>query len=1089
MFKDTKLTSLDLSNFDTTNVTDMNGMFSGLKLQHLTLGDNFKFIGINSDLDIPYFSNGAAGGRWKRADGQSSAYSPADFIKNYGTGELTAGEYVGAQRIFGDAYYTYNEAEHKLNITGGSITNRSDWGNISRADIKSIEFSSPIAVTVTSLSSWLSNLTQLESITGFQNLDTSKVLSMNNMFSKDAALQTLDLSGLNTYNVVSMDYMFADMPSLTSLNLSGFDTKNLRSMAYMFKGLKLQHLILGDYFRFKGEDSKLGVPYSLQGLPGERWRRADGQSSEYSPADFIKNYGTGELTAGEYVAGQRIFGGATYTYDELDGKLVITGGSISNASDWGNIDRTAIKSIEFNTPIPVKTTSLTQWFAFCENLESIVGLSNLNTSGVTEMNGMFMELSKMKTLDLSNFDTSSVISMAQMFANSSIIQLNISGFDANITEMNGMFKGLKLQRLILGEHFKFSGENCELGVPYFTNGNAGLKWRRADGKSSEYSPADFIKNYGTGDLTAGEYVAEKRIFGEASYTYNELEGKLVITGGAISNASDWGNIDRSTIKSIEFNTPIPVTTSSLSGWLSNLTQLESITGLNNLDTSKVTNMKRMFFKDTSLKSLNMSGIDTSNVTDMSSMFSDLTNLTSLDVSNMNTSNVTQMQYMFSYNTALTNLNLSSFDTSNVTDMSYMFYNLRSLRKIDISNFNTINVKNMSHMFLHVHMTHLTLGNKFEFKYDLSNDPSLSVPFLMNGKAAQKWTREDGQSEGYPPVEFMKAYDTGTLTSGTYIAEDKAPQADPVIQIIQLGEKLPDNPRDVLENIVDEDINSLSVSYTKVPDTPKIGYYTAEVELKDSSDQKTLIPISVNVIDKNTTASNLNDFFPVAIHAEDFTIYSDEIEKYINDMQGLNKFIIEKSNAWGWTLEKGDDAIVTVADNGLGQIQIESKPGQYELEIRSSLTNSAMNKITVTVIDSKEQLDVTVPINTEFVSLDTDGGEIKSPMYHITNNSPKDIEVGVNNVEITNNNDNLSLLASSSPDPSSGNNAAKLKLSLESEGKTKVFDLFPGNLAEGLVKASPQEVTDFQIGGKYFGDFEKEKQLGLNVVYSFKIISK
>uniref|UniRef100_UPI00254CE055 BspA family leucine-rich repeat surface protein n=1 Tax=Lactococcus petauri TaxID=1940789 RepID=UPI00254CE055 len=803
-------------------------------------------------------------------------------------------------------------------------------------------------------------------------------------------------------------------------------------------------------------------------------------------------YGTGDLTAGEYVAEKRIFGEASYTYNELEGKLVITGGAISNASDWGNIDRTAIKSIEFNTPIPVKTTSLTQWFAFCENLESIVGLRNLNTSGVTEMNGMFMELSKMKTLDLSNFDTSSVISMAQMFANSSIIQLNISGFDANITEMNGMFKGLKLQRLILGEHFKFSGENCELGVPYFTNGNAGLKWRRADGKSSEYSPADFIKNYGTGDLTAGEYVAEKRIFGEASYTYNELEGKLVITGGAISNASDWGNIDRSAIKSIEFNTPIPVTTSSLSGWLSNLTQLENITGLNNLDTSKVTNMSRMFYRDSALKSLNMSGIDTSNVTDMGLMFADLTNLTNLDVSTMNTSNVTQMTYMFAHATGLTDLNLSNFDTSSVIDMSYMFNNATSLRKIDISNFDTTSVTNMNHMFIHVHMTHLTLGNKFEFKFESSTDPSLAVPMLMNGKSAQKWTREDGKSEGYSPAEFMKAYGTGTLASGTYIAEDKAPQADPVIQIIQLGEKLPNNPMDVLENIVDEDIDSLSARYTKVPETPEIGYYTAEVELTDEAGQKTLIPISVNVIDENTTASNINDFYPVAIHAEDFTVYSDEIEKYINDMQGLNKFIIEKSNAWGWTLEKGDDAVATVVDNGLGQIQIESKPGQYELEICSPSTSSAssaINKITVTVIDSKEQLDVTVPINTEFVSLDTDGGEIKSPKYHITNNSPKNIEVGVNNVEITNNNDNLSLLASSSPDPSSGKNAAKLKLSLESEGETKAFDLFPGNLAEGLVKVSPQEVTDFQIGGKYFGDFEKEKQLGLNVVYSFKITSK
>ncbi|WP_256993303.1 hypothetical protein, partial [Enterococcus hirae] len=37
-------TSLDLSNFDTSKVTDMGAMFFGTPLKKLILGDTFKFV-------------------------------------------------------------------------------------------------------------------------------------------------------------------------------------------------------------------------------------------------------------------------------------------------------------------------------------------------------------------------------------------------------------------------------------------------------------------------------------------------------------------------------------------------------------------------------------------------------------------------------------------------------------------------------------------------------------------------------------------------------------------------------------------------------------------------------------------------------------------------------------------------------------------------------------------------------------------------------------------------------------------------------------------------------------------------------------
>ena len=128
------------------------------------------------------------------------------------------------------------------------------------------------------------------------------------------------------------------------------------------------------------------------------------------------------------------------------------------------------------------------------------------------------------------------------------------------------------------------------------------------------------------------------------------------------------------------------------------TKLESIEGLEYLDTSQVTNMSSIFNNCRKLISLDLSSFDTSQVTNMSDMFSYCSNLTSLNVSSFDTSQVTNMSYMFSYCSNLTSLNLSGFDTSKVTNMSSMFNSCEKLISLDLSNFDTSKVTNMSYMF-------------------------------------------------------------------------------------------------------------------------------------------------------------------------------------------------------------------------------------------------------------------------------------------------------------------------------------------------------------------------------------------------------
>lgn len=123
----------------------------------------------------------------------------------------------------------------------------------------------------------------------------------------------------------------------------------------------------------------------------------------------------------------------------------------------------------------------------------------------------------------------------------------------------------------------------------------------------------------------------------------------------------------------------------------NFSILESIEGLEYLDTSQVTNMASMFYGCNNLQSLDISSFDTSNVTSMSGMFNGCQNIISLDLSHFNTSNVTAMSSMFWNCKSLTTLDLSNFDTIKVTDMGGMFGASYNLTYLDISNFDTRNV--------------------------------------------------------------------------------------------------------------------------------------------------------------------------------------------------------------------------------------------------------------------------------------------------------------------------------------------------------------------------------------------------------------
>lgn len=137
---------------------------------------------------------------------------------------------------------------------------------------------------------------------------------------------------------------------------------------------------------------------------------------------------------------------------------------------------------------------------------------------------------------------------------------------------------------------------------------------------------------------------------------------------------------------------------SCNSWFMECEKLEAIDGIENLNTSKVTDMWNMFYNCKSLTSLDLKTFDTHNVLGMSYMFFGCNNLTYLNVSSFDTSNVGNMNWMFAGCWKLTNLSVSNFDMHSVRTMLGMFSSCKGLTHIDVSHFNTENVKNMQAVF-------------------------------------------------------------------------------------------------------------------------------------------------------------------------------------------------------------------------------------------------------------------------------------------------------------------------------------------------------------------------------------------------------
>ena len=198
-----------------------------------------------------------------------------------------------------------------------------------------------------------------------KNFDTSKVTSMEGMFSGCSSLTSLDVSKFDTSKVTDMSAMFGGCSSLTSLDLINFDTTNVTDMDVMFSGCK--SLTILDLSNF--DTSKVtNMDGMFQGC------------SSLTSLD-VSNFDTSNVTDMSFMF---------YKCSSLT-SLDVSNFDTSNVTNMGDMFRScsSLTSLDVSNFDTSKVINMYAMFSYCSKLKTIYASNNFNTSPVSNSGNMF----------------------------------------------------------------------------------------------------------------------------------------------------------------------------------------------------------------------------------------------------------------------------------------------------------------------------------------------------------------------------------------------------------------------------------------------------------------------------------------------------------------------------------------------------------------------------------------------------------------------------------------------------------------------------------------------------------------------------
>ncbi len=759
-----KLTNLDVSNFDTSNVTNMRYMFDNCSsVTNLDVSNfdttkvtNMRWMFANcssvTNLDVSNFDTS------KVTDMSCMFYNCSSLtnldVSRFNTSKVT---YMGLMFAYCSSVTNLDVSRFDTSKVTDMQAMFGECNNLTSLDVSNFDTSN-----VTDMSSMFSHCSSVTNL-DVSNFDTSKVTDMSDMFAGCSSVTNLDVSNFNTSNVTSMSSMFSHCSSVTNLDVSNFDTSNVTNMRYMFDNCSsVTNLDVSNFDTTKVTNMK--------------WMfRA---CSKLTNLD-VSNFDTSKVT------------------DMSD--------MFYNCSSLTNLDVSG-----FDTS---KVTRMYTMFLNCSSLTNL-DVSRFDTSKVTDMRVMFYNCTNLKSLQISNKFKIPTTNISDMFTNTtnlnSIIlvdttplanqftnvkdQLNGKTFyvPSKVAETvyeeswSGDFSGDRIQPILellgkenitlnVGETYTDagytvagfdktnSGDYTVYGYNVTTSGDVNTAvagkytieyiLTRTYNNGTETVTEEVMREIRTVDVvdTASYMITEWNVSGDAGLTItlpvsgtglnitvdwgDGTESEVITTAfpthtyattgiyeiSVLGNCPVWGHLSAGKITDEEYSTYIKYLTKvkqfgELNAKRYGFTDCENLTEVKGATTKTTQNLERleyMFNSCTSLTSVDLTNFKTENIESFRGMFLGCKVLTNLNISDIRTNSAKYMDRMFESCESLSSIDLSNFITDNVSIMSRMFFDCKNISTLDLSSFNTSNVEKMDSMFGGcTELNEIKFGNNF-----------------------------------------------------------------------------------------------------------------------------------------------------------------------------------------------------------------------------------------------------------------------------------------------------------------------------------------------------------------------------------------
>ena len=737
--------------------------------------------------------------------------------------------------------------------------------------------------TPTTLSCFFAALSELETITGLEYLNTENVTDMSLLFNNCQKLTSLDVTHFNTAKVTNMYRMF-NACGLTSLDLSNFNTAKVENMELMFSGCSnLKTIYASDKFKTAAVTKSKNMFLGCSSLSGDiDWKSVKVSDKTYAKIDggYFRDKAYDNRPFVKFADGTLTF---RCGYKKIWGENEYALNSDENQPAW-NTHKNNITRVVFEASFAnARPTTCYAWFKNFSELMKIEGIENLNTENVTSMAYMFSSCNKLAELDVTHFNTANVKNMKYMFEYcKGLSSLDVTNFNtANVTNMLAMFGRTSLTSLDV-THFNTANVKDMTSMFYACKGLTSLdvtNFNTANVTSmrdmfcmcDKLTSLD-VTNFNTAKVTDMDnmffgckmlkeiYVSDKfvtddvissrcmfsncsSLSGDIDWTSDKPSDKTYAkTGGGYFRDKAYDN--RPFVKfadgTLTFRCGYKKTLGEneyelnsgkyLPAWNTYNRKISKVVFEASFANARPTNCYAWFQSFRNLTQIaGIENLNTENVKDMSNMFYICSGLISLDVTHFNTENVKDMSNMFYGCSGLISLDVTHFNTENVTSMRNMFYSCSSLTSLDVTNFNTANVTDMSNMFSNCrNLTTIYVSDKF-----VINNKNYSL-FFGCEKLKGAITEYDASKTDYTYANYKTGYFTKLVGKN---GDEK---------IGATGETL------TADNLVLDD-NKDFVAYE--PFTAKAASYSRPV--KAGTTWATLcLPFEVSLADKNFRAFKL-----------------------------------------------------------------------------------------------------------------------------------------------------------------------------------------------------------------------------------------